>query len=129
MLWSDAPLAGFSAITSWMPISNDYRQINAMRQQQTPGSLWRDYQELIALRRQTAALCEGDGGLLVQTEECVWFMRATASERIWVAINFGGPVQNPWRAIAADVLYGQDTQWLGKNQILMKRRVHEQTQQ
>ena len=129
MLWSDAPLAGFSAIASWMPISNDYRQINAMRQQQTPGSLWRDYQELIALRRQTAALCEGDGGLLVQTEECVWFMRATASERIWVAINFGGPVQNPWRAIAADVLYGQDTQWLGKNQILMKRRVHEQTQQ
>jgi trehalose-6-phosphate hydrolase len=126
--WSDAASAGFSTATPWMPINDDYPQINAARQQHTAGSLWRHYQTLIVLRKQTEALHAGDGGLLMLTKECVWFTRATVNERIWVAINFGAPVENPWGAIAADVLYGQDTQRLGKNQILMKRRIHEPTQ-
>ncbi|MEX3018142.1 alpha-glucosidase [Kluyvera sp. STS39-E] len=126
--WSDAPFAGFSTVRPWMPIGDDYPQINAVKQQQMPDSLWRHYQALIALRRQTEAMREGDAGLLALTKGCVRFTRSTPNERIWVAINFGMPVHNPWRAIAADVLYGQDTQWLGKNHILMKRRVHESTQ-
>lgn len=129
MLWSDAPFAGFSSVAPWMPVSADFPHINAARQQQTAGSLWRDYQTLIALRATTEALYAGDGTPLTLTQECVWFTRATSNERIWVAINFGVPVLNPWWNIAADVLYGLDTQWLEKNQILMKRKVHEQTQQ
>lgn len=128
LLWCNVPFAGFSAVAPWMPVSEDYPQLNAEQQMQAAGSLWRQYQTLIALREKTTALREGDSGLLALTQWCVWFMRATANERVWVAINFGSPVQNPWRAIVADVLYGQDSQWLGKNQILIKRTVHGQTQ-
>lgn len=126
--WRDAPHAGFSAVAPWMPVCADYRQLNAQYQQRTPGSIWRQYQTLIALRAATPALREGDGSPLALSEECVWFTRETASEKVWMAINFGPPVLNPWRDIAADVLYGTDAQWLGKNQILMKRSVHEPTQ-
>ncbi|UAK21888.1 alpha-glucosidase [Kluyvera sp. CRP] len=129
LLWTDAANAGFSPVSPWMPVCADYRQLNAQYQQSTPGSLWRQYQTLIALRSSTSALREGDGSSLSLTNECVWFIRETVTERVWIAINFGSPVLNPWRDISADVLYGEDAQWLGKNQILMKRSVHEQTPQ
>ena len=129
MLWRDAPFAGFSCVPPWMPISDDYPKINAAQQWQEPVSLWRDYQTLIALRAKNEALCMGECSPLTLTQECVWFTRTTGSEQVWVAINFGAPVENPWWNITANLLYGQDSQWLGKNQILMKRRVHEQTQQ
>lgn len=129
LLWSDAPFAGFSTVAPWMPVCEAYPQINAERQRQTPTSLWRQYQALIALRAATPALREGTSSALGLTESCVWFTRETARERVWVAINFGAPVRNPWRDIHAGVLYGIDGQWLDKNQIVMKRSVHEQTQQ
>ena len=129
LLWSDAPFAGFSTVAPWMPVCEDYPLINAERQRQTPASLWRQYQALIALRAATPALCEGASSELGLTESCVWFTRETEQECVWVAINFGAPVRNPWRDIPAGVLYGIDGQWLNKNQIVMKRSVHEQTQQ
>lgn len=128
LLWCDAPYAGFSTVEPWMPVCADYPELNAQWQQETPGSLWRQYQSLIALRAATAALREGESSPLSLTDDCICFTRQTASECVWVAINFGSPVPNPLRDIAADVLYGTDAQRLGKNQILMKRSVHEQTQ-
>ena len=128
LLWSDAPFAGFSTVAPWMPVCEDYPLINAERQRQAPTSLWRQYQALIALRAATPALCEGASSELGVTESCVWFTRETVQESVWVAINFGAPVRNPWWDIPAGVLYGIDGQWLDKNQIVMKRSVHEQTQ-
>ena len=126
-LWCDAPFAGFSTSTPWMPVSQDYPLLNAEHQISTPGSLWRQYQTFIALRAAIGALQHGECSLLKRHKACVWFTRTTAQEQVWVAVNFGQPVQNPLWAIEADVLYGQNAQQLDKNQILIKRSVYEQT--
>jgi len=41
---------------------------------------------------------------------------------VWVAINFGAPLPDPWQDVTAEVLYGDDAPWLGKNQFVIKRR-------
>lgn len=126
--WRDAPFGGFSSVAPWMPVGGDIALINAERQQQDETSFWHQYRRLIALRRRVAALHQGQQDSLDLTDECVWFTRSTAAEQVWVAINFGAPVRNPWQEIEAEVLYGEDAQWIGKNQCLIKRRVHGQAQ-
>lgn len=111
-----------------MPVGGDITLINAERQQQDETSFWHQYRQLIALRRRVAALHQGQQDSLDLTDECVWFTRSTAEEQVWIAINFGAPVRNPWQEIEAEVLYGEDAQWIGKNQCLIKRRVHGQAQ-
>jgi glycosidase len=49
MLWSAAPNAGFSSVEPWLPLSENWRDINAERQAASPGSLLSLYRELIAL--------------------------------------------------------------------------------
>ena len=126
--WRDAPFGGFSSVAPWMPVGGDIALINAERQQQDETSFWHQYRRLIALRRRVAALHQGQQDSLDLTDECVWFTRSTTAEQVWVAINFGAPVRNPWQEIEAEVLYGEDAQWIGKNQCLIKRRVHGQAQ-
>lgn len=126
--WQDAPFGGFSTVAPWMPLGGDIPAINAFTQQEDKTSCWRQYQHLIRLRRCTDALMYGQQDSLALSGDCIWFSRTSATEQVWVAINFGEPQQNPWRHIAAEVIYGEDTQWLARNQCLIKRRVYEQAQ-
>ncbi|WP_407732701.1 alpha-glucosidase [Pseudocitrobacter faecalis] len=126
--WRDAPFGGFSTVAPWMPVNGDIALLNARSQQMDEASLWHRYQHLITLRRQTEALIHGQQGPLALTNACIWFTRRSASEQVWVAINFGEPVPNPWHSVAADVLYGDDAPEIGKNHCLIKRRVYEQAQ-
>lgn len=126
--WSDGDYAGFSSVAPWMPIDARTQALNAAAQQQDAASLWHEYRQLIALRNVTDALRQGRYSTLELTHSCIWFSRETAEEQVWVAINFGEPVLNPWRDIAADILSGDDATWIAKNQFLIKRSRHGKAQ-
>ena len=91
-------------------------------------ALWNDYREMIALRSRIPALRHGQYTSLTLTDACIWFSRITADEQVWVAINFGAPVRNPWQDMAGEVLYGEDAPWLAKNQFVIKRSGYEKAQ-
>jgi oligo-1,6-glucosidase/alpha-glucosidase len=61
MQWDDSPNAGFTApgVTPWLPLHPSYRQVNVAAAQADPDSLWRCYQRLLRLRKQTPALHAG----------------------------------------------------------------------
>jgi alpha-glucosidase len=69
MQWSAGPRAGFTTGEPWLPIADDYREVNVERQRDDPASKLTLCHRLIALRRGEAALevgrfeavdCEGD---------------------------------------------------------------------
>lgn len=51
--WNDGPNAGFTFGTPWLPVNENYLEINAEQQLEDPASLLRWYQQLIALRKRS----------------------------------------------------------------------------
>jgi len=128
LAWESLPNGGFSTVAPWMPVCGDADTVNISAQQQNPSSLWHQYQRLLAIRASSLALRQGTYRLLAQENNAIHFLREGAQEQVWVAINFGEPVRNPWHEIPAETLYGVDAEWLGKNQCVIKRSFHGKAQ-
>ncbi|HUQ27673.1 MAG TPA: alpha-amylase family glycosyl hydrolase [Usitatibacter sp.] len=56
MQWNPQPRAGFTTGEPWLPLADDYREINVESERDDPGSMLALYRRLIALRRGEAAL-------------------------------------------------------------------------
>ncbi|CNH19592.1 trehalose-6-phosphate hydrolase [Yersinia pekkanenii] len=89
MQWSCAPLAGFSSQVPWMPINENYREINAETAQQHSHSLWHDYQKMMALRAQYPVFQYGEYDGLALVQDTLIFSRCYRRQRATVLINFG----------------------------------------
>ena len=91
MQWQNAPNAGFSTagVRTWLPINPNYAGgVNVAGQIDDPGSLWRFYQRLLRLRRETPALIEGDYTPLHEhAEDYLAFMRSCAQQTCLVILN------------------------------------------
>ncbi|HEX2979880.1 MAG TPA: alpha-glucosidase [Anaerolineaceae bacterium] len=89
MQWTDGPQAGFSAAKPWLPVHPNYPTTNVAVESQDPASLLSWYRSLIWLRKRCEALSVGSyqpvEGLPADT---LGFTRATADERVLVALNF-----------------------------------------
>jgi alpha-glucosidase len=65
MQWNSERHAGFSdGASTWLPVAPNYRTVNVANERQKPDSLLNYYRELIRLRKENAALREGDFTLL-----------------------------------------------------------------
>lgn len=53
MQWNDSPNGGFSEHTPWLGVNPNYKLINAESQMNDDSSVFRFYQNLIALRKNT----------------------------------------------------------------------------
>jgi alpha-glucosidase len=63
MQWSKAPNGGFSpqGVTPWLPVNPNFvNGVNVEEQQEDPGSLWRFYQRMLYLRKDSQALSLGE---------------------------------------------------------------------
>lgn len=107
------------SVAPWMPYSASLADINVAQEQ--AGALWQHYHSLITLRNHIPTLRYGEYQLLAQEKNALFFVRQFEGETLWIAINFGEPLRNPWHAIAAETLYGVDNIWLEKNQFVIKR--------
>lgn len=96
MQWDAGANAGFSSGTPWLPLADDYRQVNVAAEQEQPDSLLTLHERLIALRRQEPALCLGRYAPLPADGDLLLFMRQpdpdlsrSEGDRFLIALNLG----------------------------------------
>jgi alpha-glucosidase len=97
MQWQNAPNAGFSpaGVHTWLPVNPDYAiGVNAAQQANDPASLWRFYQRILRLRKDTPALIEGDYTPLHEhSQEYLAFIRRCEEQTCLVILNMSSTSQ------------------------------------
>src|SRR5690606_25933639 len=88
MQWDDSPGAGFSEADPWLPIADDFREINVAAQREDPGSLLSLYRKLIGLRSEEAALAVGDYEPVELGSDLLAYVRSQGDRRWLVVLNF-----------------------------------------
>ncbi len=90
MPWDSSVHAGFSDVSPWLPLNDDYPARNATALRSDPTSILPLYRRLIELRRQNPALSIG-GFVSKGVSNDVWcFERYDDDTRIMVILNFSG---------------------------------------
>ncbi|HEX7239299.1 MAG TPA: alpha-amylase family glycosyl hydrolase, partial [Longimicrobiaceae bacterium] len=89
MQWDGGPGAGFTTGEPWLPLADDFREVNVAAQRGDPGSLLSLYRRLIALRRAEPALHAGDWEPVDAAGSLLAYRRAGGGSRFLVALNLG----------------------------------------
>ena len=109
MPWrSNANMAGFTdAPDAWLPLDPRHRALAVDAQEADGSSMLAFTREMIALRRGSAALREGDFVAVNAPEPVLVFERCAESERMLCLFNLGGaPVRRPLSGGAARFAVG-----------------------
>jgi len=92
MQWTSQSNGGFcpAKVTPWLPVDPNYAEgINVKEQQDNPDSLLNYYKRLIAARKHTPALIEGEyKPLHPQATDYFAFLRYTDSQTVLVVLNY-----------------------------------------
>jgi alpha-glucosidase len=92
MQWDNSRYAGFSGVEPWLPLADDFREYNTLKQRSDPTSIHHLYRRLIALRRSRTALLRGSYRPIPAEGDLLLFFREQGPERLLVALNFGTSV-------------------------------------
>ncbi len=97
MQWDSSPNAGFCPpdVEPWLPLAENYEQVNVARQKEEPDSMLSFTHSLIALRQQSSALIEGNYRTVGDDEHLLSYMRESDDERALIVLNFGA-VPRTW---------------------------------
>ncbi|WP_022974402.1 alpha-amylase family glycosyl hydrolase, partial [Xanthomonas maliensis] len=87
MPWTDAPSAGFTSGTPWLPLGADHRANAVSVQQADPTSVLHAVQAFLAWRKQHPALREGSIRFAQTAEPVLMFERAHAGQTLLLAFN------------------------------------------
>jgi alpha-glucosidase len=87
MQWDRSKHAGFSTSAPWLPLSDDYMEVNVDTEQHDQLSYLNLYRRLLALRRSHAALSIGEYLPLEVQGELLAYLRSGGGERMLVALN------------------------------------------
>jgi alpha-glucosidase len=87
MQWDRSIHAGFSTSVPWLPLSDDYIEVNVDTEQHDQLSYLNLYRRLLALRRSHAALSIGEYMPLPVQGELLAYIRSGGGERLLVALN------------------------------------------
>lgn len=90
MTWNHGPLAGFTSGKPWLPLNDEYGEINAKSEADDENSVLNYYRALITLRKNHPALTEGDYEELLSYSPGIYaYARTTKdnNERIIVIAN------------------------------------------
>ncbi|MCB5956469.1 glycoside hydrolase family 13 protein [Enterococcus sp. CWB-B31] len=89
MQWDDSKNAGFTEGTPWLPVNENYHEINAEKALENPDSIFYTYQKLIQLRKEYPLIVWGDYELVNTTKAEVFaYYREYKGERWLIAANF-----------------------------------------
>lgn len=89
MQWSGGTHAGFTSGTPWIPVANNYPEINAERALQEENSIFYHYQKLIDLRRKRDVITYGDYELILADHPQVFaYTRNWKGETLCIVNNF-----------------------------------------
>ena len=90
MQWNDLADAGFStAASTWLPVAPDYKERNVVAERHDPNSLLNFYKALIRLRKENAALRDGDFSLVNATDHNVlsYMRKSPEGSAVLVVLN------------------------------------------
>lgn len=91
MQWTPGPQGGFSTNpNTWLPVAPNYKTVNVQTEDADPSSMLSWYRKLIALRRSTPALLDGDMTMLNPDDPNVFaYLRSAPSGKgsVVVAVN------------------------------------------
>ncbi|MFD2923572.1 alpha,alpha-phosphotrehalase [Halobacillus naozhouensis] len=89
--WNDEPHAGFTEGTPWIPVADNYQQINADAVMQKGLSIFDHYQKLIKLRKNYPIITHGDYQVLLPDDQQIFaYLRNWENENLLVVNNFYG---------------------------------------
>ena len=89
MQWTAGENAGFTTGTPWLPVNENYLQINAEAELADPDSVFHYYQRLISLRKTYPVFQDGYFTLLCPEDERIFaYTRDTEQEHLLVVCNF-----------------------------------------
>ncbi len=92
MQWSPREKAGFTTGEPWLPLAEDFREVNVEVERDDPGSMLTLYRRLIDLRQEQPAL-HGGGWEPVDAEgDVLACLRTGGGRRFLVALNLGAQV-------------------------------------
>jgi alpha-glucosidase len=95
MQWNAGTNAGFdTGARTWLPVNPNYKTVNVATESADPHSLLNWYRQLIALRRDNAALYSGDYRALNNSDPNILsYLRKSGDKRILVALNMSDQEQ------------------------------------
>jgi alpha-glucosidase len=94
MQWSDEPNAGFTTGTPWNAIPDTYKTYNVADELKDPNSILNWYKQLLALRRASSALLDGEYVALNEKDPNVFsYLRKTKNDAVIVVINMSAAPQ------------------------------------
>ncbi|HZH44776.1 MAG TPA: alpha-glucosidase [Lysobacter sp.] len=107
MPWTDAPDAGFSTGSAWLPIPDSHRPLAVSRQEPDPASPLNAFRRFMRWRRAQPALVAGDIAFLDAPEPVLAFVRRAPGQVLLVAFNLcecelHWPLPEGMRAAALD---------------------------
>jgi len=86
--WNDAPHAGFTTGTPWLPVNPNYKDINVERDLARPDSVFAYYQKLIAMRKKHPVMVYGDYEDLSAGDPHLYvYTRSLDGERWLIVLN------------------------------------------
>jgi alpha-glucosidase len=87
--WDGGKSAGFTTVTPWLPVAANYARQNIAEQSRDPGSIYRLYRRLVALRREQPALRQGSYRPIAANGDLLLYTREFEGDRIFVVLNLG----------------------------------------
>jgi alpha-glucosidase len=87
--WTAEPGAGFTTGTPWLPLNQDFRDVNVQAQQDDPDSVLSFYRKLIRLRKKSPALLDGSFRTLIShPDRAMVYLREAGKQTMLVGLNF-----------------------------------------
>jgi glycosidase len=88
MQWDTTPEAGFTTGTPWLPVNNNYADINVAESLQNPNSIYHFYREMIEVRKDSETLIYGSYELIEEEHASVYaYLRHGQEEDYLVVVN------------------------------------------
>ncbi len=87
MPWRDAPDAGFTTGTPWLPVPPEHLPLAVSRQESDPDSPLNSFRRFLRWRRELPALCRGNIAFIELPEPLLAFTRVLASQSILAVFN------------------------------------------
>jgi alpha-glucosidase len=88
MQWSDAPNAGFTGGTPWLPVGPNFKTHNVATETPEPNSILNFYRRILELRREEPALRDGKYAAINPGDPNVFaFVRRLRDEAVLVLLN------------------------------------------
>jgi alpha-glucosidase len=89
MQWDPTEHAGFSKVTPWLPLAEDYMHENVLNLRADQSSILSLYKALIALRKRSAALITGSYQPIAAKEDLLIYRRHNERSAVTVVLNLG----------------------------------------